>query len=128
MCGAAPAAGCAWTACPPQVENTRRKPTTKRERMASAAIDYGPRLAWRMRRKCEAGALPGAAAKILSFQRFRAAAGARGAPRIDARRDARHWAHEAELASISCGTAQLPTPMQRAGECVGAGPRPAPWR
>src|SRR5262249_10497979 len=88
MCGAAPAAGCAWTACPPQVENTRRKPTTKRERMASAAIDDGPRddrgdgpgLGWRMRRKCEVGAVPDAAAKLLSLQQFRAAASARGAP------------------------------------------------
>src|SRR6516225_8970229 len=67
-----------------------------------------------MRRKCEVDAVPGAAAKLLSFQRFRAAPGARGR-RIDARWDARHWAREAELASMSCGTSGV-------AKCFGVGP------
>jgi hypothetical protein len=40
---------------------------------------------------------------------------AREARRIDARRDARHWAREAELASMSCGTSGV-------AKCFAAGP------
>src|SRR5215470_10147700 len=42
-----------------------------------------------MRRKCEAAAVPDAGAKLLSFQRFRAAAGARGGARKHVMRDVR---------------------------------------
>jgi len=40
---------------------------------------------------------------------------AREARRIDARWDARHWAREAELASMSCGTSGV-------AKCFGVGP------